>query len=187
MHGRSIAFCTALLCSIATPVSSADFRTGWSSVESGSVQCDRSLAAAQDLEASVGKGIVALVEGVPITDFELKQRIAWHVAVARDEETVAAYRAKARILASLRREVLDRVVAARTQVIVSAPEVEAEFDEFLSSQGLTRHELQSSLERAGVQVSTVRVMIAARLLRARLTHTIPERLQVSPFNCLRLS
>jgi hypothetical protein len=176
-----------MLFCVAPPVSSADFRTGWPSQENASVQCDRALAAAQDIETGVGKGIVATVEGVPITDYEMKQRIAWHVAVARDEDPIARFRTRTRILTSLRREILDRIAAAHSGVIVSSPEVDAELDEFLSAQGLTRHGLQAGLERAGVQVNTVRAIIAARLLRARLTRTPPERLQVAPFNCLGLS
>ena len=187
MHRRSIAFGSVFLLLTAAPGHSLQMRGLWQDPEIAGVQCDRALAVAQDIQAGVGKGIVAMVEGVPITDYEMKQRIAWHVALARDVDTFSQARARAHILLELRHEVLDRIAAARAGVIVGGPEVDAEIDEFLSAQGLTRHELQASLERAGVHGNTLRSLVAARLLRARLTHSVPERLQVAPLNCLRMS
>jgi hypothetical protein len=169
---------------MAAPCMAQSYR-GWALPENQSVQCDRALAAAQDIQAMVGTGIVGLVENVPITSYELKQHIAWHVALARDEDIAWKSRTKARILESLRREVLDRVAAQRLGIIVSQADVDAQIDEFLSSHNLTRHEWQMSLERAGVDIRTVRGMVAADMLRARLNRTGLSGLQVSPGNCLR--
>lgn len=187
MLGRSIVLCSLLLFALAAPASSGDFRSRWGNVEDASVQCDRALMAAQDMQAGIGKGVVAMVDGVPITGYELQQRIAWHVAIARDEDIVVKSRARAHILTELRRDVVERNLAIRENVVVSSSEIDAEIDDFLSAQGLTRHELQNSLERAGVQTNTLRNLVAAQLLHARLTHTAPERVQVAPLNCLHIS
>jgi len=186
MQGRSIALCGLLLLLTAVPGVSADLDASRLAAENSTVECDRALAAAQDIQAAIGTGTIAMVEGVPISATELRQRILWHVALARDEDRSQSSRARAMILQTLRREAMDRIAAQRADIILPAPEVDAQIDEFLSAQGLTRHELQMSLERTGVQFGTLRSIVAANMLRARLTHTGLPALDVPPWNCLKV-
>jgi len=183
MYGRSTAVCSVLLLGLALPA--------WPASVPGALprdpllECDRALIAAQDMQSTVGNGAVAFAYDRPITGFELRQRILWHVALARDEDMTMKLHSRDRILAELRREMLDRIAAQRAGITVAQADVDAEIDDFLSDQGLTRHQLQMSLERAGVQMATLRSIVAARILKARLSRAIPERFEVPPTNCLR--
>jgi len=183
MHGRSVAVCSVLFLACAFP--------GWSASpgpvpqHDPAYECDQALIAAQDMQAMVGTGIAAFVEQVPITSFELRQRILWHVALARDVDMTARARIKDHVLQELRRNVLDRIAAQRADVTVAQADVDAQIEDFMSYQGLTRHELQMSLERAGVQMATLRSVVAEGILRARLNRTVPGRFEVPPWNCLR--
>lgn len=185
MHRRSIAIGAILLIWTAAPGLPAERQ---SLLAGGTgVECDRALADAQDIQAMVPPGRIVIVGEVPISTYEVKQRILWHVALARDEDAAWKSRTKFRIMQAMRREAMDDLAAKRADVVLSPAEIDAQVDDFLSAQGLTRHELQMAMDRAGVQLNTLRNVVAAQLLRARLNRTPVERLPVAAANCLKVS
>ncbi|HUO97891.1 MAG TPA: hypothetical protein VMU01_04450 [Rhizomicrobium sp.] len=184
MHGRSIALCAVLFAWTATPGLPAERGAPLPLPPDPGIECDRALIAAQDIQALVPQGSVVVIGDVPISTHELKQRILWHVALARDEDAVWKNRTKMRILDSLRREALDDLAARRAEIMLSPSEIDAQIDDFLSSLGLTRHELQMSLDRTGVDMNTVRNVVAAQMIHARLNHIAIDRPPVAPANCL---
>ena len=183
MHGRSIAVCSVLFVALAHAASPFGDHVG--APRNPGLECERALVSAQEIQAMIGPGIVTIVDNQPISGFELRQRILWHVALARDEDLAAKPRTKERILQELKRERLERVAAQRAEIMLSPADVDAQIDDFLSLQGLTRHELQMNLERAGVQMMTLRSVVGADMLRARLNRNVPDRFRVPPWNCLK--
>ena len=184
MYGRSIALYSVFFLAVAN-AASAPGESATAVPRHPGFECERALVSAQEMQAMVGPGIVAFVQIVPITSFEVRQRILWHVALARDEDMMAKTRSRERIVLELRREVQERIAAARAEIMLSSADVDAQIDDFLSYQDLTRHELQMSLERAGVQMATMRSVVAVDMLRARLNRAGLERFHVPPWNCLK--
>lgn len=131
-------------------------------------------------------GIVAVVGDLPITAYQLRQRLAWEIAIAGTvPPSLSAEQAKRRVLQLLERDVLTRRTAVEKEMSVTSRDVDAWMASLLESYKLDQMEFKKVMARAGVVEATVREIAAVTILSRRLGNGQGERLIISRSNCLR--
>lgn len=118
------------------------------------------LLAATDVRAQNEQSIVALVNDEPITNYDITQRMRLLKVTARKEPSAA-----------LRKQVIEDLVAERIQtqeatkngVVVSDDQINQVLDRVAQSNKMNRDQLLASLAQLGVNGSTMKEQIRARL------------------------
>ena len=118
------------------------------------------LLTATDVRAQNEQSIVALVNDEPITNYDITQRMRLLKVTARKEPSAA-----------LRKQVIEDLVAERIQtqeatkngVVVSDDQINQVLDRVAQSNKMNRDQLLSSLAQLGVNGSTMKEQIRARL------------------------
>jgi peptidyl-prolyl cis-trans isomerase SurA len=102
-------------------------------------------------------GIVATVDELSISDFELNQRVAFMIAVSGFKPTDADIkRMREEMLSRLEEEKTQLLEARRQKVTVSPVEVNKRIDAFLADNNSTLEQLTKVLTEAGSSVETLR-------------------------------
>jgi len=111
-------------------------------------------------QAQTEQSIVALVNDEPITNYDITQRLRLLKVTARKEPTAA-----------LRKQVIEELISERIQVqeatkngvVVSDDQINTVLDRVAASNKMKRDQLLSSLAQLGVNGSTMKEQIRARL------------------------
>jgi peptidyl-prolyl cis-trans isomerase SurA len=110
-------------------------------------------------------GIVALVNDLPITSYELRQRIALVMSTSNIPRTPEMEKkVRSQVLEQLETELLQRQEAAKNDITVSSVEVDKYVQGILEENRMTLEQLKGVLAHGGVAMSTFRSQIAAQLL-----------------------
>lgn len=152
--------------------------------------CQRALVAAEQAELDLmsHSSVVAIVEDEPISNYELRQRIAWDVAVAdKAFGTLSTDQIKVREIQRLKNELRVIQAARKRDVTVSSSEVDAYMAKFLARHALAPKDLDRALSRAGVTLATLRAIMAKRIISAKMGMRTDDDLGVSASNCLNVS
>jgi peptidyl-prolyl cis-trans isomerase SurA len=111
-----------------------------------------------------GDSIAAIVNDTPISQFDLRQRVALFVAtsgVKPSEKQMKNIREE--VLKQLETERIQLLEAQKHNITVSAGEVDKAIDNIISDNGLSMDKLKQVLQQAGVYMSTLRGQIAAQI------------------------
>lgn len=128
-----------------------------------------STPAAADAKAKPKKphsenGIVALVNDLPVTSYELHQRMALVMATSNIPRTPEMEKkVRDQVLEQLETEVLQRAEANKNDITVSAVEVDKYMQEILNDNRMSMDQLKDVLTRGGVQIATFRAQLAAQI------------------------
>jgi peptidyl-prolyl cis-trans isomerase SurA len=110
-------------------------------------------------------GIVALVNDLPITSYELRQRVALVMSTSNIPRTAEMEKkVRAQVLEQLETELLQRQEAQKNDVTVSSVEVDKYIQGILEENRMTLDQLKGVLAHGGVAMATFRSQIAAQLL-----------------------
>ena len=110
-------------------------------------------------------GIVALVNDLPITSYELRQRIALVMSTSNIPRTPEMEKkVRTQVLDQLETELLQRQEAAKNDITVSSVEVDHYIQGILQDNRMTLDQLKGVLTHGGVAMATFRSQIAAQLL-----------------------
>ena len=120
---------------------------------------------APDAKPHHENAIVALVNDLPITSYELGQRIALVMSTSNIPRTPEMEKkVRVQVLEQLETETLQRQEAIKNDITVSAVEVDKYIQGIVDDNRMTLDQLKSVLERGGVKISTFRSQIASQLL-----------------------
>jgi peptidyl-prolyl cis-trans isomerase SurA len=111
-------------------------------------------------------GIVALVNDLPITSYELRQRMNLVYATSGGLPHTPEVEKKIRdqVLEQLETELLQRQEAQKNDITVSSVEVDKYVQNILDENHMALDQLKQVLARGGVQIATFRAQLAAQLL-----------------------
>jgi peptidyl-prolyl cis-trans isomerase SurA len=131
-------------------------------------------------------GVLAVVMDSPISNHELIQRVAWHIATLRTTPANVE-------INQIERQELRNLVAERSWVLkaqslnvsVSKSEVDDRLAAILKRNGTSENGLRGALSRVGVDMATLRAQIAAQIARAKVTGArMNHDLRMPPRKCL---
>jgi peptidyl-prolyl cis-trans isomerase SurA len=108
-------------------------------------------------------GIVALVNDLPITAYELRQRVALVMSTSKIPPGMEK-KVREQVLDELETELLQRQEALKNDISVSSVEVDKEIKSILDDNHMTIDQLKAVLDRGNVSLATFRAQISARLL-----------------------
>jgi hypothetical protein len=149
--------------------------------------CDPGLTAEQLARTVHSRdGIVAVVTDSPISDYELVQRVAWHIATLGTTPTnVEIKRIESEELRNLVAERSWVLKAQSLNVSVSKSEVDDRLAMILKRNGTSEIGLRRALSRVGVDRETLRAQIAAQIARTKVTGaSMNHDLRMPPKKCL---
>ena len=128
-------------------------------------------------------GIVALVNDLPITSYELKQRMGLIFATSGGLQHTPDMEKKVRdqVLDMLETELLQRQEAAKNDITVSSVEVDKYMQGILEDNRMNQEQLKVVLSRGGVQIATFRAQLAAQILwQKAVNEHYAGRVTISP-------
>ncbi len=118
------------------------------------------LLAAPDARAQSEQSIVALVNDEPITNYDITQRMRLLKVTARREPSAAL---RKEVIEDLISERIQTQEATKTGVVVSDDQINQVLDRVAQSNNLNRDQLMASLAQLGVNASTMKEQIRARI------------------------
>jgi peptidyl-prolyl cis-trans isomerase SurA len=132
-------------------------------------------------EPDEGDGIAAMVNDVPITQYDVRQRTALFVATSGVQPTPDNLKKmRSQILDSLETEQLQIQEAKRKNISVSMPEVDKQIDKIIEDNHMSIDQLKAMLAKQGVDFSTLRAQIAAQLVwQKAVEDEFQDRINVS--------
>jgi peptidyl-prolyl cis-trans isomerase SurA len=140
---------------------------------------------AAELAASVvhhGDGVAAIVNDSVITDYDLRQRMGLFIAtsgVKPSQDSLNAIREQ--VLKELETEQMQLMEARKSNISVSASEVDKAIDDILKSNHLTLDQLKSVLSQGGVGMATLRSQISTQIAWSKLVQDqLGDRVHISP-------
>lgn len=112
-----------------------------------------------------GDSLVAIVNDSPITDYELRQRVALFAATSGGRMPTAAEMKDIReqVLKTLETERLELLEANKNKITVSAEEVDKAIDNITKDNHLSMDQLNQMLSKSNVAIATLRAQIAAQI------------------------
>ncbi len=123
--------------------------------------------AAQDTEQAIlngGDSVVAIVDDSPISDYDLRQRIALFVATTGIRATPEQLKTiRAQVLGQLETERMEILEAQKNKISVSTAEVDKAIDSIMRDNHLTMDQIKKVLGDGGVDMSTFRSQLAAQI------------------------
>jgi peptidyl-prolyl cis-trans isomerase SurA len=109
-------------------------------------------------------GIVASVNDSPISDYDLRQRVALYVATSGARPTEDQLKEiRRQMLAQLETERLEVLEAQKNNISVSTSEVDKAIDSIMSDNHLTMEQMKKILGDGGVEMGTLRGQLAAQI------------------------
>jgi peptidyl-prolyl cis-trans isomerase SurA len=110
-------------------------------------------------------GIVALVNDLPITSYELKQRMNLvFVTTKVPDNPEIKKKVREQVIEQLETEILQRQEAQKNDITISAVEVDKYMQGILDDNRMTKAQLTEVLAKGGVQLATFRAQLAAQIL-----------------------
>jgi peptidyl-prolyl cis-trans isomerase SurA len=126
--------------------------------------------------------VAALVNDVPITEYDLHQRILLFVSTSGLQptpETVAKLHDQ--ILKQLETEQLQIQEARRKNIAVSPTDVDKSIDRIVNDNHLTKEQLTSLLKKGGVAMATLRAQIAVQIAwQKAVQDEFEDRVNITP-------
>ena len=119
--------------------------------------------------AAISEGVVASVDNMAITSYELEQRSLLALlgtGMPATDESVR--RIKPVIIRSLADELLHQKEASRNGIIVSEPDLEKAVDNIIQKNGSTPEIFKAKLASNGISFETLRSQIRSQLLWNRI-------------------
>lgn len=112
-----------------------------------------------------GDSLVAIVNKSPITDYELRQRVALFAATSGGRMPSAAEMKEIReqVLNQLETERLELLEASKNKITVSAQEVDKAIDNISKENHISMDQLTGMLAKSNVAMATFRSQIAAQI------------------------
>jgi peptidyl-prolyl cis-trans isomerase SurA len=132
-----------------------------------------------------GDSLVAIVNDSPITDYELRQRVALFAATSGGRMPTAAEMKDIReqVLKQLETERLELLEASKNKITVSAEEVDKAIDNITKDNHLPIDQLNNMLARNNVAMATLRAQIAAQIAWSKTVEDqYGDQVKVSPTN-----
>jgi peptidyl-prolyl cis-trans isomerase SurA len=129
-----------------------------------------------------GDGVAAIVNDTVITDYDLRQRIALVQATSGVRSTPEALaELHNQVLEQLENERLQLLEAQKSQVSVSAVDVDKAIDTIMKENNLDEGKLGAMLSRFGVHMSSLRSQIASQIAWSKTVQaTYGDRADVTP-------
>ena len=127
-------------------------------------------------------GIVAIVNDRPISQYDLRQRMALVMSTSNMPST-AELKKKIRdqVLEQLETELIQRQEALKNDITVSSVEVDKQIESILHDNNMTMDQLKAVLAHGQVELSTLRGQIAAQLLwRKTVEQQYSGRVNIAP-------
>lgn len=114
---------------------------------------------------AAGDSLVAIVNESPITDYELRQRVALFAATSggRMPTAVEMKEIREQTLAQLETERLELLEASKNKITVSAQEVDKAIDNIGKENHLAADQIATMLAKSNVTMATFRSQIAAQI------------------------
>jgi peptidyl-prolyl cis-trans isomerase SurA len=127
-------------------------------------------------------GIVALVNDLPITSYELRQRMNLVMATSNIPRTPEMEKkVHEQVLEQLETELLQRQEAQKNDITVSSVEVDKYMQNILDENRMTMDQLKAILEHGHVQIATFRAQLASQLLwQKAVNEHYAGRVTISP-------
>lgn len=129
-----------------------------------------------------GDGVAAIVNDSVISDYDLRQRMALFIATSgvRPSED-ALKQIRGQVLAELETERMELLEAQKSNVSVSAADVDKAIDDIVKSNHLSVDQLKSVLSQGGVDMATLRAQISVQIAWSKLVQNqLGDRVHVSP-------
>ena len=126
--------------------------------------------------------VAALVNDVPITEYDLRQRILLFVATSGMQATPDVMaKLRGQVLTQLETEQLQIQEARRKSITVSPTDVDKSIDRIISDNHLTKEQLTSVLQKGGVDMSTLRAQIAVQIAwQKAVQDEFQDRVNITP-------
>ena len=125
-------------------------------------------------------GIVALVNDLPITSYELRQRMGLVMTTTNVPKGMEK-KVREQVLDQLETELLQRQEAAKNDVTVSSVEVDKYMKDILDENRMNQEQLKQVLGKGGVQIATFRAQLAAQILwQKAVNEHYAGRITISP-------
>ncbi len=122
-------------------------------------------AAPVDTKPHNENGIVALVNDLPITSYELRQRMALVMSTSNIPRTPEMEKkVHDQVLEQLETELLQRQEAAKNDITVSSVEVDKAIQNILDENHMTLDQLKEVLRKGHVVIATFRAQLASQIL-----------------------
>jgi len=127
-------------------------------------------------------GIVALVNDLPITSYELKQRMGLVMTTTQIPDTPEMKKkVRDQVLEQLETELLQRQEAGKNDITVSSVEVDKYMKDILDENHMNQEQLKEVLGKGGVQIATFRAQLAAQILwQKAVNEHYAGRVNISP-------
>jgi len=138
--------------------------------------------AAKPVKLHYQNAIVALVNDLPITSYELGQRVALVMSTSNIPHTPEMEKkVRDSVLDQLETELLQRQEALKNDITVSSVEVDRYIQGILNDNRLSLDQLKSVMERGGVKMATFRSQITAQILWQKAVQDhYAGRINISP-------
>ena len=139
-------------------------------------------AAAAPAKPHYQNAIVALVNDLPITSYELSQRVALVMSTSRIQRTPEIEkRIRDQVLEQLETELLQRQEALKNDITVSSVEVDKYIQSILDDNHLSMDQLKQVMANGGVKMATFRSQITAQILwQKAVQEHYAGRVNISP-------
>lgn len=148
---------------------------------SGDQLVDEATRALKELEESHTDGVAAKVNDSPISNYDVRQRVALFVSTSGTRPTAEQLKSiRDQVLKQLETERLELLEAQKAKVTVSASDVDKQIGEIISDNHMSQEQLNKILSSAGVRVETLRAQIAAQIVWSKLVQDqLGDRVHVS--------
>ena len=132
-------------------------------------------------EHATGDAVAAIVNESPITEYDLRQRVALFIATSNIHPTDEVRKQiRDQVLKQLETERLELLEAQKNKVTVSSSEVDKAIEDIMKDNHLSQDQLKGVLAGAGVQMATFRSQIAASIAWSKLVQDqLGDRVHVS--------
>ena len=139
------------------------------------------LASPAPPEIANGDSIAAIVNSDPVSEYDLRQRVALYLATSGLQPTPE-------IIKKIRDQVRDQLITERLEIqeakkkniSISSPEIDKELNLVVADNHISIEQLKQMLARQGVDVSALRSQIAAQILWQKVVEDeFQDRINVS--------
>jgi peptidyl-prolyl cis-trans isomerase SurA len=136
------------------------------------------------VEHAPGDAVAAIVNESPISDYDVRQRVALFVATSGmhpSDEVLKQIRGE--VLKQLETERLELLEAQKNNTSVSSSDVDKAIDDIMKDNHMTMDQLKGTLASANVQMATLRSQIAASIAWSKVVQDqLGDRVHVSKEN-----
>ncbi len=144
---------------------------------------DEAAVAAQETEEALrsGDGIAAVVNDSPISNYDVRQRVALFVSTSGTRPSPDALKQiRGQVLKQLETERLELLEAEKAKVTVTAAEVDKAINDIIKDNHLTLEQLSRVLTESNVRMETLRAELAAQIAWSKLVQDqLGDRVHVS--------